>query len=481
MTTKKKDRFANTEVSVKRTGTQIILPTDPKEMTLDEAISALQKKKEDEEAVVNVNEIIRAFPLDGAHAFMKALKQIYGWATPVPTPGFFGDDPPKTISLEIAPNVYTPVIWGRFQIPGIEGNLECGVAGDNGMRVFRIGGPVRKKHLRDVEKLAKLTRELLATESVYRGKAIRMEVDNDGELDLNNPPKFLELSGINPNELTFSEEVMAQISVNLFTPIAHTDVCRRYKIPLKRGVLLEGPYGTGKTLTAFVTAQLCLKNKWTFILLDKVSGLRDALNFARMYGPAVVFAEDIDRALSGDRSVEMDDILNTIDGIQSKNSEIITILTSNHVENINKAMLRPGRLDAIINVQPPDAKAAEKLIRIYARDMLEEDATLLNAGLELAGRIPAVIREAVERAKLYSIGRNPTAEFIKITEDDLVKSARGMKAHLELLADRVAPETLEEKFILGYKHLMAEGIKSNGVYETLNKISERTGQILRKV
>src|SRR5690606_34759444 len=136
------------------------------------------------------------------------------------------------------------------------------------------------------------------------------------------------------------EEVGAQIRTNLLAPLLYTEACRRHKIPLKRGVLLEGPYGTGKTQTAYACALLATQNNWTFIYLDRVAALDEALVFARQYAPAVVFAEDIDRVTQGERSVEIDDVLNNLDGIDSKNTDIITILTSNHANNINKAMLR---------------------------------------------------------------------------------------------------------------------------------------------
>jgi transitional endoplasmic reticulum ATPase len=68
--------------------------------------------------------------------------------------------------------------------------------------------------------------------------------------------------------------------------------------------------------------------------------------------------------------------LNEIDGVESKGKELITILTSNHAENINQAMLRPGRLDAVLSIQAPDAFAAEKLIRLYARGLILERESL---------------------------------------------------------------------------------------------------------
>jgi transitional endoplasmic reticulum ATPase len=452
------NRFKNTDVSVEHKGTKIVLPSDPHDMSYREAISSLEMRMKEEETLVAVNEIIKSFPFDGAYAFMKAMKAIYGWATPVPTPGFFGPTPPNTVSLEIDYGVTTQIIWGDFKIPGLEGKLTTGVwQDDSGMMYFCIKGAVLKKHMKDVKKVADLTREIVAQHSIYRGKAIRLDCNKSGDVDFNKQPKFLDLSKVNPDELTYSQEVMEQITTNLFTPIEHTETCRKLRIPLKRGVLLQGPYGTGKTLAAFVTATKCVRNGWTFILLDKVSGLDGALTFARLYGPSVVFAEDIDRAVTGERSVAMDDILNTIDGIESKGAEVITILTSNHVENINQAMLRPGRLDAVIHVTAPDAKAAEKLVRIYARNTLVEGTDLTEAGRELDGKIPAVIREVVERAKLYAIGNgNFSNGEVRITGKDLAQAARGMKAHLDLLAPKNDVKSDAEVFYEAYGKLVAK-------------------------
>lgn len=471
------NRFKNTDVSVEHKGTKIILPSDPHDMTYKEGIEALTMRMKEEQTDVSVNEIVKSFPFDGAYAFMKAMKVIYGWASPVPTPSFFGPIPPRTISLEIAYGVTTQIIWGEFAIPGIEGQLKTGVyQSDTGMMYFNIQGVVKKKHMADVKRVADLTREIVAQHSIYRGQAIRLDCDKNGQVDFNKQPKFLDLTRVNPNELTYSEEVMTQIQTNLFTPIEHTATCRKYGIPLKRGVLLQGPYGTGKTLAAFVTATKCVSSGWTFILLDKVSGLNGALTFARLYGPSVVFAEDIDRAVTGERSVAIDDILNTIDGIESKGSEIITILTSNHVENINVAMLRPGRLDAVIHVTPPDAKAAEKLLRIYGRETIKDSDSLEEAAKELDGKIPAVIREVVERAKLYSIGRNPNAERVEITGTDLLHAARGMKAHLDLLTPKKEEKSDADKLYEAFNTLVtratSESVKDASHLDNIHEVAK---------
>lgn len=450
----KKNPFAHIDVDITRQGTQIILPDDPAPMSADEAIKRLQRKKEEEETDVAVHEVVMYFPYDGAIAFMRAMKHVYGWAEARPTPTFFGPKPPVFIDVPIGPHEHTQVIWGRFEVPGIEGYLTTEATHDSkGRWVFAIGGVVKRRHIPEIRKLAELTRQYAQQESIYRGKAIKLEVDSDGDLQ-QSPPEFLDLGGVPTSDLVYSRPVQAQIDANLFAPIEKTERCRRHGIPLKRGVLLAGPYGTGKTLCAFAAAKLCEENGWTFIMLNRVAGLHQALSVARQYQPCVVFAEDIDRAAAGtERTVSIDDILNTLDGVESKGTEIITVLTTNHLNVLTPAILRPGRLDAIIEVTPPDGPAAERLMRLYGRGLIPESEDLNDAGAELAGQIPAVIREVTERAKLNAIALSPDDDGnVVLTGEALADAARGMKAHMNLLAKpkeqvKTVAEELGDKFI----------------------------------
>jgi transitional endoplasmic reticulum ATPase len=169
----------------------------------------------------------------------------------------------------------------------------------------------------------------------------------------------------------------------------------------------------------------------------------------------------LDRDTSGDRDAALDAILNVVDGIGSKGKEIMVVVTSNSVESINRAMLRPGRLDAIITIRPPDAEAAERLMRLYGRGLIATDESLTEAGIALAGQIPAVIREAVERAKLYAISRHQSME---LHDEDLVRAANGMKHHLDLLRGKLPDtETPEHKLGAAMMAVLQKGIgQSNG-------------------
>lgn len=444
------------DVQYRREGRQIVLPAEPSPMSIADAEKHLKRLREAEESKVQVQEVIPGtFPLEGAYYFMRAMREAFGWATAIPS-GFF-KTPPHLVSLEVAFGKFEQVIWGDFQVPGIEdGHLACTYASHEGRMCFAIGGTIKRKYEAAVKELAEITRRISRDQNIYRGQAVRFAEDAYDE-DFPKAPTFLDLSQARPDELIFSDRVAAAINANLFTPIERTALARQMGVPLKRGVLLEGRYGGGKTLTAFVTAKKCVENGWTFLMLHDSGQIAFGIETAKLYQPAVVFAEDIDRQLAGERDQDMDDILNTIDGIGVKGADIMVVLTTNNVEKMHRAMLRPGRLDAIITITPPDAIAAQKLLRLYARDRLPADADLTEAGELLAGQIPAVIREAVERAKLYTLSRSDGISLPVLSGADLSLAAVDMRPHLDMMAaEPPSKETVAERignaFIDAVKH-----------------------------
>ncbi len=468
MASKKKPNFDKVEVIKK--GRVMVLPEG---MDFDKAIDWLQRRKKEEEQSVSVREVVDAYPFDGAHAFYQAMIERYGWVQSVDTvtKGFFGESrkPPTMIGVEVDYGTTVQVPWGRFEIPNVIGFLDSGVAmGEDGFPQFCLTGTVQQKYKAEILELADAARKYVREHSIYRGKAVRVSFprDSDDELQIGpaDSPKFMDVSGVRAEELVFPDATQSLIDSALFAPIEHTAACRTHKIPLKRGVLLEGPYGTGKTLTAYVTAKRCVDNAWTFIYLDDLDELHTALRFAKKYSPAVIFAEDLDELIGEDRDEGTNQVLNTIDGVDSKDAEVIVVLTTNHVENIHPAMLRPGRLDAVVPVRPPDEAAVGRLVELYARGLLAKDEDLREVSRTLAGQIPAVIREVIERSKLSAIRRGGK---LALKSSDLLTAAQGMLAHLELIRPK-APDTRSDiekaAGILGAA--MANG-KSNGARREL--------------
>ena len=463
------------ETEIKHEGNAITLPADPEKMSIDTAMTLLAARKKAADQEYDINESIEGYPLDAAAAFYRAVQKRYGFVNSVTVEktSFFGmkyDHRPDMRQIRTGPKpgdlIQVPV--GAFQLPGFDKPIETKLYVDRrtGKMDFLVTGTLKAKDRDAIREILAEARQELAENSIYKGKALVLRTDSDGDVTLDNEPEFMETDRINPANLVLSRGVEELLQQTLFTIIQKTERCRKLKIPLKRTITLAGPYGTGKTLIASVTARHCVEHGWTYVMVDRVEGLAGALKFARRYAPALVFAEDIDRA-AGERDDETNDLLNEIDGILAKDSEVMTVLTTNHLDRIIKAQLRPGRTDAIIHVDAPDAEAAERLVRLCAGKLLRKEATLTALGIEIKGYIPAVIREIVERSKLGMIGRDATT----LSEEDLLVAARSMKAHAELISEKVAadePNTYE-KLGRAFSEVMSNGALS-GVNEKLDTI-----------
>lgn len=454
-------------------GEKLILP---EHMGIGDAIELLERRLKYMEENVALSEVFDVFPWDGAHALMQVLTKRYGWAASEPTPGFFGSKPPQMLTIETGFGQVIRIPWGLFSLPGIEGHIETGATKKDGRVVFAISGATKRKNEAAIGALFDDMREYLKTGSIYRGKAIKLRFrdDDGGELEMPEP-KFLDTSWIDRNCLIYSDDVQASIETNLFTPIGRCADLIANGIPIKRGVLLGGMYGTGKTLAAHVASKLAVDNNITYLYVPRADELADAIKFAKQYqSPAcVIFCEDIDRAVSGERTVEMDDILNIIDGIDTKNANIIVVMTTNALDAINPAMLRPGRLDAVIEVSPPDSNAVEKLLRLYGGDTIGADVDLSEVAHLLAGNIPAVIAEVVKRARLSQLRLQPAGHIVnQVGASALIEAAATMKRQLAILHAASQPKEAQ---------VTLDTVMQDTLNKALNGTKEKVGEIHRHV
>lgn len=429
------DEIPRTQVAtIEYVGERLIIP---EKMTAEQALALLKRRIDYDKEEVVVEEEFDVFPWDGAVALHRLLTRKYGWAQAIPTPGFFGPTPPKLLMVDIDHDKKMQVVWGRIELPNIKGFLQTGFGKKNDRFVFKLSAKVLRESEATIQDLFEAIREETNTFSIYRGKALKMRFRDDKGKVLEMPePRFMNALAVDEGMLVYSDSVMRAIDTSLFTPIKRVKDCILNGISLKRGILLGGTFGTGKTLAAFVASKYAVEAGVTFLYVPRADELADAITFAKQYqSPAcVVFCEDIDRVLEGDRSVKMDDILNIIDGIDSKNSNIMVVLTTNNLERIHAAMLRPGRLDAVVEVLKPDAKAVEKLLRIYGKGVIATDADLAAAGKLLEGNIPAVIAEVVKRVKLSQLKFQPPGQLIgEVGGEAVVDAAETMKQQIDLL------------------------------------------------
>lgn len=469
------------KVDVVREGSKITLPVG---MPTRTAIKELTRQLEQDEMDVSIMEIIDGFPLDAAHAFVQALSIKYGWVNALPTPGFFGPQPPVMIGVVVDPDGRSVQIpWGQIGIPGVTGNLATGIQFKDGKPCFCIQGTVKQKDKGVVSEIALMTKDYLRDHSIYKGKAVRMkfpEKDAKAFSPLDHQPKFIQTTDVRPDELIFSKDVGRQIAVNIWTPIQSLPAVKAARVPLKRGVLLYGRYGVGKTLLASVTARMAVQNGVTFIDLVDSNQLPQAVEFGRMLGGMVcIFAEDIDRCdEGGNRTDAFNEILNTVDGLTSKTDEVMIVYTTNHIERISKAMLRQGRIDKVIHIKEPDADAAVRLVRLYARHTLPAGEDITAVGELLAGFIPAAIREVVEQSKLAAIERG---DVHNITAEDLRITVEGTREHMDLLKepvkdDRSDLEKAADAFGKRVASTLVNALDNDGFENVREVLEEKLGE-----
>jgi ATP-dependent metalloprotease FtsH len=210
---------------------------------------------------------------------------------------------------------------------------------------------------------------------------------------------------------------------------------RTFGVMPPRGFLLAGPPGTGKTLLARAVAGEAglpflslsageLKSKWVG---ESEARIRELFRKAREYAPAIVFIDEIDgiaRRRSPDEMAHtystLNQLLACMDGFAGRDRSIFVLAATNHAEELDPAILRPGRFDEVIPVDLPDATARAALfdLRLEAAGVAGADTADLAAGT--VGCSPAEIDRIVREA-IYAASAAGRAE---VTADDLDAARR---------------------------------------------------------
>ncbi len=186
------------------------------------------------------------------------------------------------------------------------------------------------------------------------------------------------------------EEQINEVRETVEMPLKKPDAFDDVGIDPPSGVLLYGPPGTGKTMLAKAVAN---QTDATFIkmagseLVHKFIGegaklVRDLFEVARENQPAVLFIDEIDAIASkrtesktsGDAEVQrtMMQLLSEMDGFEDR-GDIRIIAATNRFDMLDRAILRPGRFDRLIEVPKPDRDGREIIFQIHTRNMNVDD------------------------------------------------------------------------------------------------------------
>jgi cell division protease FtsH len=229
---------------------------------------------------------------------------------------------------------------------------------------------------------------------------------------------FADVAGIDEAKAELSEVVDF---------LRHPDKYRKLGGRIPHGVLLSGAPGTGKTLLARAVAGEANAPFFSMAASEFVEAIvgvgaarvRDLFAQAKEAAPSIVFIDELDAigrsrtsgvaGFSGgndEREQTLNQILTEMDGFDPSVS-VIVIAATNRPDVLDQALLRPGRFDRRIAVQPPDRAGREAILKVHARDVpLGPDVDLGRIAATTPGMVGADLANLVNEAALLAARRN---------------------------------------------------------------------------
>jgi len=230
-------------------------------------------------------------------------------------------------------------------------------------------------------------------------------------------------------------------------PLQHPDTFARLGVDPPRGVLLYGPPGCGKTFVVRAlasTGQLSVHAVKGSELMDKWVGasekaVRELFRRARDSAPSLVFLDEVD-ALAPRRGQSFDSgvtdrvvaaLLTELDGIDPLR-DVVVLAATNRPDLIDPALLRPGRLERLVFIEPPDAAARREILRTAGKSIpLSADVDLDEVAAQLNGYSAADCVALLREAALTAMRRSIDAT--DVTAADLEAARKNVRPSLDRL------------------------------------------------
>lgn len=233
------------------------------------------------------------------------------------------------------------------------------------------------------------------------------------------------------------DKIKQELKETVEYPVLHPEMYTKFGLSPSKGVLFYGPPGTGKTMLAKAVATEVSANfisvKGPELLSmwfgESESNIRDIFDKARAAAPCVVFLDELDsiaksRGVSAGDSGGADRVVNQLltemDGMNAKKN-VFVIGATNRPDQIDPALLRPGRLDQLIYVPLPDEQGRLSILQAQLRNTpLEPDLDLTEIAKSTHGFSGADLSYIVQRAAKFAIKDSIEAEMAK-EETDVVE------------------------------------------------------------
>ncbi|MFD0638432.1 AAA family ATPase [Catenulispora yoronensis] len=248
-------------------------------------------------------------------------------------------------------------------------------------------------------------RRLAVELSVYRGHVL--EFGNDMFGHHQTLLSFRERPTMQREELILPPGMLEGIEGQILGVNRHRATLLAHGQHLKRGVLLFGPPGTGKTHTVRYLMSRLPETTVVVLTGNALGFIKQACEIARALEPALVVVEDVDliaqdRAMGPHSNPLLFQMLNEMDGLDG-DADVTFVLTTNRVDVLEPALaMRPGRVDHAVEVPLPDADGRRRLLELYS-GRLELDLSDAQGLIErMDGVTASFVKELIRRAALIA-------------------------------------------------------------------------------
>jgi len=275
------------------------------------------------------------------------------------------------------------------------------------VRHTEINLQVISASLRRAEAVMREIRALASERSVFRGQVISFGPDLLGPAAGSTPLNFLPRTTVTRDQVVLPPELVTEIERQVVGVATHSRRLLASGQHLKRGVLLYGAPGTGKTHT--VRYLLGLLPEMTVIAISgrALGRIREACSVARTLQPAIVVVEDVD-LIAEERTARPGEhpllfqLLNEMEGLNPAD-DVTFLLTTNRADLLEPALAaRPGRVDLAAELPLPDADARRALLRLYQGSLVIDDAGLEEVVERTDGVTAPFLRELLRKAALLA-------------------------------------------------------------------------------
>lgn len=439
--------------TVEKTETKKIII--PQTMTKLDAAEELARQHEEEESIVNLNRDFNNWDYkDVLVAIKRAVVKHFGWLDAKTKHTFFGPVHPSfiqvTVDVKDGKDVIEEAFYGETAVSAWE-NAEFRIAVRNASTVT-VSFELKKRYKDEAAEFFSVIEDELKNGSIYRAKSLVINSSSKGGVEY----KIFEN---NPSDKIFLNED-ADLVIQDFVEPELLEVG-------KRTFLFTGNFGTGKTETAMRLGKTGNDNKTTFIYLKDSELLENVILLAQNYSPAILFLEDLDEVASGDRTVDINHILNTLDGIESKRSDLKIIFTTNNENKINPAFRRPGRIDQIVKFENPTPETKKKIVSAYIKDFPGfADINLDEAVSHFPDAQGAVIAEISKRIARLAKKNG------EVNASQFISASASIQPQLDLMKKDMeqAPPSLDTVMTNNVRNVVKEVVDSDMV-----KIKDRLG------